>query len=172
MISIIASQKKLIPVWLGIVVLIVFDISTRLTKSELKETQFWELEKADEEFSIEASKNEIDEIIAALNAYQVEDGNTPLDSDIMSEQDQESQSGNLNQLWAGTNRYRLVGIFNKLKRFAVLQEKSTSTDEQKILKVGIGDSIQNYKVMDINANKVLITGSNNRSITLFLYKKK
>lgn len=166
-------QKVFFPVWVLLVFFILLDITTRLTNYEIKSSNNWKITSFDENAGLKLNQAQADIIIKNINNYQKTSKNETETSvnKTMSAAEQLAQQGRLSQLYSGDMRYRLVGIFNKSERFAVIQQLDTSMDKQKLLKVNVLENLQNYKITKILANKVILNSNDNRQISLYLYKK-
>ncbi|MBL0710077.1 MAG: hypothetical protein JJV99_03520 [Colwellia sp.] len=164
------TQKEFIPLWFILVVLVFIDISTRLTEFKTKKNTHWALAEATENAGLILNKEQADSIISAIDNYQItpekEAGNI---NNTMSAAEQQAQQGSLSELFSGTIRYRLVGIFDKNERFSVIQQYDISTNEQKLIKLSVLEHLKNYQITKILANKVTLTSTDNRQISLYLY---
>ena len=165
------TQKEIFPLWLMLAVLVFIDISTRLTEFETKKNTNWKLAEATENAGLILNKEQADSIISEINSYQVtpEHEKGANINNTMSETEQLAQQGSLSELFSGTIRYRLVGIFDKNERFTVIQQYDISTNEQKLIKLSVLEHLKNYQITKILANKVTLTSTDNRQISLYLY---
>jgi len=164
------TQKVFLPLWAVLIFFIFVDISTRLTQFETKKNSNWKMETVSENAALLLSKEQANKIIADINDFQV-DPEDELGADIMSEAEQLAQQGSLSELFSGSIRYRLVGIFDKGERFAVIQQHDTANNEQELIKLSVLESLKNYKITKILANKVTLTSNDNRQISLYLYNQ-
>jgi len=165
------TQKEIFPLWLMLAVLVFIDISTRLTEFETKKNTHWALAEATEKTGLILNKEQADSITSAIDSYQVtpEHEKGANINNTMSEAEQLAQQGSLSELFSGTIRYRLVGIFDKNERFSVIQQYDISTNEQKLIKLSVLEHLKNYQITKILANKVTLTSTDNRQISLYLY---
>jgi len=168
--SSVLNTKALLPLWLGIIVVILFDMIIRLTNLPTYETATWQSNNIAVGKKRYLSGNQAKAIISGINNFEKnalavnnKDQNTLQTNEL-------NQQGDLNQLYAGNFRYRVIGIFKEKAFFAVIQQHNLKTKERKLIQVGISESINNYQVIKIMANKVLLTSTDNRQVNLFLYK--
>jgi len=165
-------QKQFMPLWLIITLLILLDISTRLTSYETEQNDTWKIASASKNVGFYLDQAQGKLIKSSIDAYQAAELETKSKANIgMSEADQLAQQGDLSQLYAGNIRYRLVGIFDKSGRFAVIQQLNIAENENKLIKVAMTESLQGYQVTEILSNKVILRSNDNRQVSLFLYKK-
>jgi len=166
------TQKIFLPLWGILTAFILVDITTRLTNYETSDNSRWKIESASENNGLMLNQEQELLIINAINNYEI---TTVVDNastnDRMSSAEQLAQHGDLSQLYAGKIRYRLVGIFDKKERFAVIEQMDTSVNEKKLIRISTLANIQNYKITKIAANKVLLISTDHREISLYLYQK-
>jgi len=167
----------LYPVLVGLFMLIVFDISTRLINTETAKPLIWKSDNDNTQINekLRFNQEQADAINHALNNYEQETlatTNTNTNGQAISEAEKLAQQGNLNQLYAGDFRYRLVGVFKEKISFAIIQQYNVKTKVQQLIKLKQTEHINNYQISTILANSVLLKSSNKRQIKLFLYKTK
>ena len=165
------TQKILIPCWLVLLIVIFFDISTRLTNIEIKQSLPWQVADQAKSGAFSLNQEQAKAIAEAINNYEVSSEIETAVDNTMSEAEQRAQQGDLNQLFSGNKRYRLIGIFDNNERFAVIKQLDVTVNTEKLIKVTIADSLQDYKVTKILANKVILNSGDKREITLFLYQQ-
>ncbi|PCH94198.1 MAG: hypothetical protein COB83_12250 [Gammaproteobacteria bacterium] len=166
-------QKVFLPLWAVLIIFVLVDVSVRLTNYEIKNKDNWKITSVDESADLKLSQEQAKTIIKNINNFEVTtEPSTESDEDrAMSAAEQLTQQGDLSQLYAGNIQYRLVGIFDKNGRFAVIQQFDTTVNEKKLIRVSALDSLQNYKITKILADKVILNSDDDRQISLHLYKK-
>lgn len=163
-------QKSLIPLWFLLAVLAAFDIGNRINNNKAEVNSTWQLEPLNEKLTINLDNDQANEIITAINQYELTQLDEEQPANIMSDADQNNQKGNLDEFYSGELRYRLIGVFDKNERFAVLKEFNVSTNQNTLKKITKFERIKNYQVTDILANTLILQSEDDRIITLFLYK--
>lgn len=165
------TQKVYLPCWGGLIVIIFLDISTRLTYMETKQNLPWKVASEAKNEMLTLSQAQAEEIATAISHFEISSEVESKVNNTMSEAEQLAQQGDLQQLFAGDKRYRLVGIFDKSERFAVIQQLDTTLNKQELIKVTAAERLQGYEITKIFANKATLTSDDKREITLFLYKQ-
>jgi len=167
------TQKVFLPLWAVLILFVFFDISTRLTQFETKKSSNWKIESVSTDNALILSQEQANSIIADINNFQVTP-ETEVETNVnkaTSEAEQLAQQGSLGELFAGNIRYRLVGIFDKGERFAVIQQHDISNNEQKLIKLSVLEHLKNYQITKVLANKITLISNDNRQISLYLYKQ-
>ena len=168
------TNKQFLPIWLLCIILVIIDASSRLNFAAGEQDNNWQIAQSEMSTKAFLLQQDLDKILAGLADYDIEtkaDSKTANTSQGMSAEEQAKQQGQLEQLYIGNLRYRLVGIFADSKIFAILKQKNINTNEESLVKVAVNDKLQRYKVTKILVNQVLLTSDSNQNITLDLYKK-
>jgi hypothetical protein len=166
------TSKVHLPLWTGLLILIAVDLITRINVTPVQQNKPWEDEKATRVIADYISEAEATKISFAINNYEVQSSLDEVPGDnYPSVTEQNAQQGDMHELFSGEMRYRLMGIFKKSTAFAVIEQENLLTNEQKIIKITLSSSLNNYQVNDISANKVIFSSQEGRQVSLYLYNK-
>ncbi|WP_448246068.1 hypothetical protein [Thalassotalea agariperforans] len=164
------NSKVLYPLLVCIVILILFDITTRLSIGEANEQTSWESDNIKPPDYLKVSPQQAKKIITIINNYEQAEIINANKVKGMSEAEKLAQQGDLDKIYVGDMRYLLVGIFKEAQAFAVVQQQNVKTRENKLIQITISDKLDIYQVNEILANKVILQSDDGRRIDLFLYK--
>lgn len=168
------TQKALLPIWALLIFLALLDINTRLISAPIEAGNHWQTATLQQSRVQRLKQVQAKQIISNINDYESEPEivATAQTEQTLSEAEQAAQLGDLNQLYAGNIRFRLMGIFANNGHFAVLLRKNFSENTQETVKVQVGESLKSYKLSTILANKLLLEAADGRQISLNLFNNK
>jgi hypothetical protein len=167
---ILLAEKNLFPLLAILMILAIIDLTTRLSVDQPISSKNWQKENSKPIQEKRLTQVQAKIVINAITDYSQELNKNVTDN-RMSKAQQLAQQGNLNQLYSGDMSYRLMGVFQQNKAFAVILQKNIPTNEEKMRQVGLLTDLNDYQVTKIARNSVTLISSNNRQVTLYLYKK-
>lgn len=166
------TKKELLPIWIILCVIILVDMFSRFTPADIAADNEWNSKVNNSQSNIGLSQQHAEHITAIISAFEASTGLAGGNSSeigIMSQAAQLAQEGDLNEFFSGNLRYRLVGIFNQNRRFAIVSQENLLNNEQVLLNVEVLDEVNKYQIKHILSDKVIFT-RNDKQISLFLYR--
>lgn len=169
------QAKNLRPVMMVLGLVILGDIWLRLSLDDLDNQRSWQPEARSAESLKRLTSQRAAAIITALEQYdaaQVESSSQTAGADSSVPENQAGQEGDVDQLYIGSLRFRLLGVFSRGERFAVLQQRDAAqNDKSELRKVEIGDIIDDYMVVGIDIDRVQMDTEDGRQVVLMLFSK-
>jgi hypothetical protein len=167
--------KELAPVIAGLCILMLLDMTLRLSLEDREGQRPWKPAASTPAALKRLTSKDAVAIMTALGQYdtpQVESAQSATDANTVSAEQQAKQEGNLDQLYVGQLRFRLVGVFSRGERFAVLQQRDvTQNSKPELKKVEIGDTLNDYMVVGIDIDRVQLDTEDGRQVVLMLFSK-
>lgn len=161
------SDKRLLPVWLVVALIILWDLSSRFSNQAQLNENDWQLEMLDASERRQLSDQDADALLALFARFNNESSNSAGEKGLTQEQ-LLAQKGELKELYSSALKYRLVGIIGTDERVAVLTETQLASGTSKLREVKASQSLEEYKVEAVQADGIKIMGNGN-SIFLKLY---
>ncbi|MFT5812278.1 MAG: hypothetical protein ACI9VT_000012 [Psychroserpens sp.] len=163
------TAKALLPLWAILVLLALLDITTRLQVAPSASQKAWQLSDSQITKGVQITAGRAMAINLAIDKYEQASALAPTQYQ-MSNAEQLAQEGDLEQLYSGDMRYRLVGIFKQQSAFAVIEQEHLRTNEKENNKVTLQSTLNDYQVNEILSNKIVLMSKEKRQVTLYLYK--
>ncbi len=168
----ILTSKAHLPLLLALTIFMVVDVITRINMTIMPQSKPWRDENTTKVMIEKITATQTAMISDAINHYKIEkNSDIARVATLLSTAEQNAQQGDLEQLFSGDMRYRLMGVFKEKHAFAAIQQKNLLSEEEKTIKVTLSSSLNNYQVDDISANKVTFSSQQGLQVALYLYNK-